>query len=143
VTPIALSVLPSFLVSTVTVGLIFAHGGKFTLWLSIISGSVCVVVNYMLIGFFGYIGAGYALLISQGLTAIIGICFLKRLGLMEMIDVKSTLTSFLTASGLSASVSLLRPFPALRVLILIIPAVRLLNSLFGLKHLVYEKGLTA
>ena len=143
VTPIALSVLPSFLISTVTVGLIFAHGGKFTLWLSIISGSVCVVVNYMLIGFFGYIGAGYALLISQGLTAIIGIYFLKRLGLMEMIDTKSALTSFLTASGLSASVSLLRPFPALRVLILIIPAVRLLNSLFGLKHLVYEKGLTA
>ena len=142
VMPIALSVLPAFLISTVTVGLIFAHGGKFTLWLSIISGVLCVVLNYMLIGFFGYTGAGYALLISQGLTAVIGIGFLKRLGLEGMVDNRGALSSFFRAAGLSALASLLRPFPALRVLILIVPAIILLNSLFGLKHLVYEKGLT-
>ncbi len=143
VLPIALSVLPSFLISTATVGLIYAEKGKLTLWLSIIGAGSCVALNYMLTGIFGYIGAGFALLISQGVTAAVGIYFLRLSGLDEMIGVKEITLSFGWAVALAALASLLHASPALRVLLLTAPAVKILNSLFGLKRLVYEKGLPA
>ena len=143
VLPVALSVLPSFLISTITVALIYDEKGKYTVILSLVGAGLSVILNYMFIRSFGYLGAGYALLLSQWATAALGIYYLKRIGLNEIFCIRSISKSFLLGFGLCILVRVFQSSPALRILVLIAPAVALLNALFGLKRLIYEKSLPA
>ena len=143
IVPIALSALPSFIISTATVGMVHAEKGKYTVILSLATAGGCILFNFMIIPILGYLGAGLSILLSQTIGAILAFYFLKQSGLSKMMDSVILAKVFLSTSLTGTVISLLYPFPALRVLMLIFPAVRMLNSIFSAKHLIYEKSLLA
>lgn len=143
VMPIALSVLPSFLISTITVALIFDEKGKYTISLSALGTLLCIILNYVFIRYLGYAGAGVALLLSQGLTAYIGIRIINKIGFSDIFNARELARSFITALGLGIVIRLLHSNPAARVMILIVPSIIILNAIMGLRRLIYEKGLPA
>ncbi len=143
VMPIALSCLPSFVISTATVGMVHAEKGRYTVVLSLLTAGGCVLLNYMIIPSLGYMGAGLSVLLSQLIGAIASFYFLRLSGLDKMLKVRRISAIFLSTALTGTVISLLYPFPALRVLMLIFPAVRMLNSIFSAKHLIYEKSLLA
>ena len=143
VLPIALSCLPSYVISTTTVGMVHAEKGRYTVILSLISAGGCVLFNYMLIPLLGYLGAGLSILLSQAIGAVFALYFLKKSGLGKMMNARKLGKIFAGTLLMGIAIYFFYPFPALRVLILIFPAISILNSVFSAKHLMYEKSLLA
>ena len=123
--------------------MVHAEKGKYTVILSLATAGGCILFNFMIIPILGYLGAGMSILLSQTIGAILAFYFLKQSGLSKMMDSGILAKVFLSTSLTGTVISLLYPFPALRVLMLIFPAVRMLNSIFSAKHLIYEKSLLA
>ena len=143
VLPIALSALPSFMIATATVGLVYLGKARYTAGLSAIVAVGSIILNFMLIPALGYQGAALSMLISQLLGALLATVFLRLAGLQAMLSPRKAATTFLFTLSFSLVILFLYPFPALRILSLIAPAIWFLNSLLRTKHFVFEKDLPA
>lgn len=139
--PIALST-PFFFISTVaTVGIVHSGRTGYSLIVSAASALACVILNYTLIGKFGYLGAGLAFLICQALGAILSVGLLSRTDDKKMIDDKKTFLLIFISMPLGALTYMLRESILGRVIVLIIPALMLLYCLNKARGLVVEKRL--
>lgn len=137
--PIALST-PFFFLSTVaTVGIVHARRTSYSIIVSAVSGLSCIILNYTLIGKFGYFGAGLAFLICQAVGAVLSIALLIRTEERDMIDPRGVAISLLISAPFGVLIYMLRERLIWRALMLIIPAVMLLYCLKKAKGLVIEK----
>ena len=136
--PIALST-PLFFLSTVTtVGIVHSGRTSYSLIVSAVSGLSCIILNYTLIGKFGYFGAGLAFLLCQAVGAVLGITLLLRTEERDMIDTKGIAISLLISAPFAVLIYMLRESLIWRAIALIIPAVMLLYCLKKAKELVVE-----
>lgn len=138
ITPTALSVPLGFLSYIITVILVQIGRGRYTAIISLISLVSCFILNYTLIPSLGYLGAGLALLLSQGVGVGIGLWFIRKEGSFNVILTKRIFTVFLLSVGVAALISPIYNFLYLRVFLLVIPTVMLLNSLLHSKQLITE-----
>ena len=137
VLPIALSVLPGFITSICTVCLVHYDRSLSSAFSSLIGGVSGVIFMFLLIPPLSYLGAGIALLISQLIVATISLHHLSREG-CRIFDTRRILIHFMSALAFGALAVLLYDYLALRVLLLTLPAVSLLGSLFSAERLVKE-----
>ncbi len=137
VLPIALSVLPSLVISVSTVALVHRERGRYTSYASLVTVVSGVVLNLLLIPAFSYFGAGLALLFSQLIGAGLYLKFMQKARVCELPTKKLLYYSMLTALFGVIMLSLYG-YLAIRVLLLTLPAVMLLNSLFSAERLVRE-----
>ena len=100
--------------------------------------ALCIILNYMLIGGFGFVGAGTALLICQGVTALIGVAFLEKAGLGEMLSLGKIALTCVVSSFVGLLFYLMRESVALRLFTLILPGIALLYCLKKAGELVME-----
>lgn len=138
--PIALSTPLYFISSVTTVGITRSGRGGYAVITSAVGAALSVFLNYTLIGRFGFIGAGAATLICQGVTALLGVIFLERLGLGEMVSLGRASLPCLISGGLGLIIYLMRDSVALRLIALTIPAIMLLYCLRRAGELVIEKS---
>ena len=138
--PIALSTPLYFISSVVTVGISYSGKGRYAVITSLISTTLCVILNYTLIGRFGFAGAGAVTLICQGVSTATGIYFLSRVGLADMLPTVGILISTLAAAGVGLMIYTLRESVTARLVILLLPGVMLLYCLKRAGELVLEKG---
>lgn len=136
--PIALSVLPSYILLITTVILVQFDKSKYTSYSSVITLASGVLLNFLLIPSMQYFGAGLALLISQGFGALISLRFMHKLCGIPL-PTKSFLYYFILSIFFGALAVGLYQYLALRVLLLTIPAVMMLGSLFSTERLIREK----
>ena len=136
--PIALSTLPAFLIAISTIGLSLAEMSRYSVNIATSSAVLNIILNYMLIPIFGYLGAGLALLVSQASGAALALYYLKKCEKDYLIDTRELTFTFGLTVFFGILISLCKNLPALRPLLLIIPAVIMLNSLFSAKRYVTE-----
>ncbi len=138
--PIALST-PFFFLSTVaTVGIVHSGKAGYSLLISTAGGLTCVILNYMLIGKLGYLGAGLAFLICQVLLAALSTALLKATGGRDMISIKKVALPLLISMPIGVIIYMLRGSLLARAAMLMIPAFMLLYCLKQAKDLIIEKG---
>ena len=137
--PLALSCPFFFLSSVVTVGLVHRGWGRYSVLLSVMSGVLCVILNYTLIHAFGFFGAGLATLLCRVIEAFIGIFLLGKEKEESLFSVKSTAASALVISAVGGVIFLAKNLLWVRVFLLIIPATILVYCLTVAKELVFEK----
>ena len=138
--PIALSTLPAFLLSVSNVGLIHAEKGRFSVLISPTSAILNILLNFMLIPYFGYLGAGLALLISQSVGAVLCAYFLGKCQKSYLPRAKEIFFASLTTLIFGMLIFLsLRDLP-LRILLLIVPSVSLISSGIYAKDMIFESG---
>ena len=142
VLPVALSCLPSFLIATETVGLVFKSKGRYTATLSLITAVLSLGMSIGFTLLFGYFGAGLALLLSQTVGAVAGGAFLKKCSLIEIFDAQKLILSFLFTAFIGSLALFLSDSLALRVALLIVPAVMLLKLFFEYGHQIFEKRIS-
>ena len=137
VLPISLSVLPSLLISITTVILIHADRGRYTSYASIVTVASGIILNFFLIPRFYYFGAGIALLLSQLIGAWISLKFMKKTDVC-VLPIRKFISLFALTALLGAIMLLLYDYPAIRVLLLSLPAVWMMNLFFLAERLVKE-----
>ena len=140
VLPITLSTLPSFLIATETVGLIFLGKSRYTATLSLITAVASLGFSILFTSIFGYFGAGLALLLSQGIGAAVGYKFLKKSSISGIFDLKRGCYAFALTIATGFCALLCSDNLALRILIMIVPTIMLLNLFFGYKSIVLENA---
>lgn len=136
--PIALSVLPSLVISLGTLVLINSEKGGRTAYASIVTLMSGILLNLILIPHLRYFGAGLSLLFSQILGAAVTLYFLKKSSLADILPIRRIIYYFSLAVLLGSIALLLYSYPAVRILLLSFPAVLLLGSLFSAERLVRE-----
>jgi len=137
VLPISLSVLPNLIISVTTVILIHGEHGKYTSYSSLSATLVGIILDFLLIPRFGYFGAGVALLLSQIVGVFLSLKFMKKAGTC-VLPTRRLIYYFLLTGVLGLVMLTLYNYPAIRVLLLSIPAIWGLNSLFSAEKLVRE-----
>ncbi|MBP3401817.1 MAG: lipopolysaccharide biosynthesis protein [Clostridia bacterium] len=137
VLPISLSVLPSFLSSVATVILIHGERGRYTSYSSLSAVAVGILLNLLLIPRFSFNGAGAAMLASQTVGAWLSIKLMKKVGL-RLLPTRKLIYYFSLTALLGIVMLSLYDYPAARILLLSIPAIWGLNSLFSAEKLVRE-----
>jgi O-antigen/teichoic acid export membrane protein len=136
--PIVLTTPLSLLSSVNSICLVNEGRAKETLMISVGGTAVGLILNFMLIGKIGYLGAGVSMLASQTTTALSGLFVIFRSRLGRVIDLKKITEAVLTALTIGAVAYFLFESPALRVLLLIPPTIALLNVFFGFHRLFIE-----
>lgn len=136
--PIVLTTPLSLLSSVNSICLVNEGRAKETLMISVGGTAVGLILNFMLIGKIGYLGAGLSMLASQATTALSGLFVIFRSRLGRVIDLKKITEAVLTALTIGAVAYFLFESPALRVLLLIPPTIALLNVFFGFNRLFIE-----
>jgi O-antigen/teichoic acid export membrane protein len=136
--PIVLTTPLSLLSSVNSICLVNEGRAKETLMISVGGTAVGLILNFMLIGKIGYLGAGLSMLASQATTALSGLFVIFRSRLGRVIDLKKITEAVLTALTIGAVAYFLFESPALRVLLLIPPTIALLNVFFGFHRLFIE-----
>ena len=137
--PIALSTPLYFVFSVVTVGLIHSGRGGYSALISVIGGGLSLILNYTLIGSYGYWGGGLAILIQQAIVTLIAALLLGRVRKKRLISLPKVLLPGVICAGLCAVIYMLRELLWARCLILLIPTVTLLYCLTAAKSQVIEK----
>ena len=138
--PIALST-PLYFVSTVTtVGITHSGRGRYTVIISFVSTLLCIILNYTLIRKFGFMGAGIVTLICQGVTALLGVIFLGRVRLGDMLSLKKIALPCLASWGVGVIIYSLKESVVPRIILLALPAVMLLYCLKRAGGLLLEKS---
>lgn len=138
VLPIALSVPISFLCYTISISLVKNNKGRFSAVASIIGSICCVGFNMLFIPSFGFIGAGCALLFSELITLGLSILFTNKIGFDCVIPQKWYAVYSLSAL-LGVGIMMFQKFLAIRIFLLIIPAVIGLNGLLKAKEMIKER----
>lgn len=136
--PISLSVIPSLFLSLGTVVLINRGKSQGTAYASLVTVGSGILLSLILIPTLRYFGAGLSLLLSQIMGALAIAFSLRRVGVVEIFPIRSILSYFSLAALLGGLALLLYDYPALRILLLTLPAVLLLNSFFSAERLVRE-----
>lgn len=138
VLPSALSVPASFMISLCTLVLVHSERAGKTATVSMLTVFSSVASSFVLIPRLEYLGAGLALLISQIIGAACSLIFVNEAGYSGLFSLKK-FSIYLTGFGAVAlCAALLSDSPALRVLLLTVPAFAMLNSLFSAERLVRE-----
>lgn len=136
--PISLSTLPAFLLSTSNIGLIHAEKGRFAVLVAPTSAILNILLNFMLIPYFGYLGAGLALLISQSVGALLCAYFLGKCQKNYLPSAREIFSVSLITLLFGVFIFLsLRDLP-LRTLLLIVPSVSLISSAIYAKDMIFE-----
>ena len=138
--PIALSTPLYFISSVATVGISYSGKGRYAVIASLISTALCIILNYTLIGRFGFAGAGAVLLICQGVNAALGIYFLWRVGLSDMLPTFCIAISAVAGCCVGLLIYSLRESVGARLIILLLPAAMLLYCMKRAGELVLEKS---
>ena len=136
--PIALSTAVAFLNSVSTVVTILSKRSfvlSVSRLVSLFGGSS---FGFLLIPTFGFFGAGAALLIGELCAAAVNLYFLGRQGISGILPVRQLFGAFVLTVSLSGVFSSLQAFPAIRILLLIIPSLLLLNTLTAGKKYLFE-----
>ncbi len=136
--PITLSTLPAFITSLSTVGISHSEKSRYSVNIAVTAALLNILLNFMLIPYFGYLGAGLALFLSQSAGAALALFYLKKCEKCYFSDTKELLSTSLVTVVLGFLIALCQNHPSLRVLLLIIPAIITLNSLLGAKKYVTE-----
>ena len=136
--PIVITTPISLISSVVTICLTFLGRGKAMVNMALAGAGASLILNFTLIPKFGYLGAGLALFLSAFSSMSVGIYLLRKEKLLEILSPKKNSRKFLFTTGVSYLVFLLFEVLALRVLILIIPAVMLLNAFYNTRSLIVE-----
>ncbi len=135
--PLAMATLPSFLTSLI--GIIALHEEKPYRQSAamILAGVLNALLNIILVPRFSYFGAGLALLLSFTASAALGY-YLSRKDISEYLPFSDVLRFSGYTLGLSALMTVLYPYPALRVLLFSVPAVNLISYALKMKTLILE-----
>ena len=136
--PIALATPLSLLSSVITVCLVHSGKGGKTATLSLVGASVSLILNFTLIPKLGYLGAGLSLFLSQLASVLTGLFLLFRARLNEVLSAPRIFKTVFPTAALGVMLFLLFEIPALRVFLLIFPAITLLRDFTGLKGLIME-----
>ena len=137
--PISFTPMFALISMITTVSLVHSERGRLSGVLTLLGSVIGVFLNFMLIPKFGYFGAGTALLLSQAFSVISGLIFLKKNELTNVINLPSAIKSLMVSAVVGLLMLLLKNNLSARVFLLIIPAVMLLNNLFSVKNLIFEK----
>lgn len=137
--PIALSTPLSFISSVTMVGLNYLEKGKDVIIISLVSTASCILLNYMLIKEFGFIGAGIATLTVHIFTAVASILMLSRAKLCGMVSLGDLYRPFLISATVGVLILTLRDNFMPRILSLLFPAFMLLFSAKKAAEMVIEK----
>ena len=136
--PIALSTPLTLLSSILTICLVhFGRGGKVALS-SILAAISGILLNFTLVPKLGYLGAGLSLFISHLIDSSIGLYLLLKVIPRKIIGTAEVVKNLLLTSLVGVLIILLFNSPALRVLLLTVPALMLLNVFYNLKGLILE-----
>lgn len=138
VMPIAISILPSFLYTYSNIGLIYKEKAGVTSIGALLALLVNIALNIILIPRITYLGGGVSLLISSSVMAAVNLFFLSRYRLSSMIDTRKCGGVFIFTALFGIFITLIYEYAALKFLLLIIPAVMILNSFFEAKKYVTE-----
>ena len=136
--PIALTTPLSLISSVISVCLVNEGRGRDTVMISLISTAVGLVLNFMLIRKIGYLGAGISMLVSQLTTTLSGLYVIRKTKLLRLFKIGGMIGPILTALGIGFLAYIFFEMPAIRVLLLIPPAIALLNNFFGFNRLITE-----
>lgn len=136
--PLALCAVPSFASALIGVCIVYAGRSPYTTLSAFCSVMANLALSTLLIPNLDFIGAGISLLLSNLLSLFVNYILLSRCNMASLIPKSSILTPFLYSSLLSALAALFYPYLHIRILLLCIPAVWLLNSLFEIKGYITE-----
>ena len=136
--PISLSSLPTFLISVCYLGITHSEQSKYSLTIALGCAAFNILFAFLLIPTLGFLGAGGTLLLSQTIGAALSVYYLKKCKINYFPDKKGLIFTSLLTIGLGILLTLCYDLPALRVLILIIPSISLLDSLFSANRYVLE-----
>ena len=136
--PIVLTTPLALISSVISVCIVNEGRGKETVIMAVLSTAVGLLLNFMLIRKIGYLGAGISMLASQLTTTVFGLYVMHRSRLGEAMNIGGIIRPLLTTAAIGALVFFLFEMPALRVLLLIPPAIGLLNNFFGFNRLITE-----
>ncbi len=139
VAPIALSVTPLFFASVSSAIMIHEGLGKLLTYSRLFSLSMSIAFGFVLIPRLSYFGAGMCVFISELCLASANLFWLKRHS-KPSLSIKDMLSSLILPLSLSLSLSLLKGLPSLRILLLIVPAVVVLNTAYNSKKYIFEKS---
>lgn len=136
--PLLLSTLPSFASSFITLAIVHSEHSGYTSVSAIAQVAASLLLNFILIPRLGFIGSALSLLISNLVTLFINFKFLKSVKLEGIISKIRLFKAMLLTSAISLASPLLYPAPALRIIMLILPATILLRTFAGIKELIWE-----
>ncbi len=138
IAPFAMSSAPYFIYSTVTVYLGFAEKTKL-ITLSAISGAaINILSNFLLIPRLGYLGGAMSYFICEGAMCVLSLRLLSKVDLLTASSLKNGINMPLQII-LSFIFVLLYPYPAMRIFLLIIPAIFATKNGFFALELAKEK----
>lgn len=137
VAPIALSSLPSLIITTTTVALVFR--GKNGTCAAVSIALVNLFISFGLIKAIGLFGASFSVLFVDLIGAVIGYSSLKKLKLENLLPIDSIFKTTIKLLPILIIMTLLKDFPQFRVLFLIPPSIMLLNTAFGVKSALIEQ----
>ena len=137
--PIAISALPTFISGLATVGLVHRGFSKLTARSGMIAAIFNVLLCLILIPRFSYVGAGVALLISHVTMAVCNLFALKAADISEMLPIKNLPVTFLKYLLFGIGEVLLYPYPALRILMMIYPALTIIGAALRTRELIFDK----
>ena len=137
--PLLLSTLPTFASSFITVGIVNAEKGSYTLFSALSTVFSGILFNILLIPRLKYLGAALSLLISSLIGLAINCALLKKCGAESIFPPKDFSRVFsLTLLGLFFS-AMTYNTPAFRILLLILPVSMLYKS-YGILRTKIKEG---
>ena len=104
---------------------------------SIIGSFSCVAFNMILIPYFGFIGAGCALLLSEGITLLLSLYFAKNVN-AECVIPKKWYNTYILSLLVGVGIMLFQRILALRIIMLIIPAIIGLRGMLEVGEIIKE-----
>ena len=136
--PIVITTPLSLVCSVITICLVHFGQGKATTAMALVGAGVNLLLNFTLIPKLGYLGAGLATLLSALSSMLIGLYVLTKARLLNLISPRRILGRLLYTAIISIVLLILFEAPSLRILVLIIPAIILLNVFYNAKSLIVE-----
>lgn len=137
--PLLISTIPSFASSFITLGIVHAERSGYTSASAFASVAASALLNTLFIPRLKYIGAALSLLLSSLVTLFVNYIFLKRVKLDKIVSERAFLKSLATTAAVTVASPLLYPYPALRILALILPVTILFYTFFGIKELILDE----
>ncbi len=139
VAPIALSVIPLFFTSVSSTLLVQRGRGAFITVSKLSSLAAGGVSGLFLIPVFGFLGAGIGVLLSELVGAYMLLLYIKRREARLLYSPYDMTKALIVPLIFGLMFSVLSAYPALRILLLTVPAVMLLNIVFKAKGIILER----
>ncbi len=138
VIPIALSTLPFFVFSVSSSILITLKHSTVSAASSILSLIPSIGGGILLVPRFGFLGIGAALLLGSLTSATAALLFLKKFSDIRFFSEREFVLLFISVLAYALILALFYNYAYLRILLLIPPAVFLLNNIFSVQRLIRE-----